>query len=94
VSNFILCPLIDDDITTELAPRTIYAAYDLYCRTLESNPAARAALVFDGECAICRSWVSYWQRLTNERVVYRPYQDAAAEFPAITRCLRARDLAN
>jgi predicted DCC family thiol-disulfide oxidoreductase YuxK len=45
----------------------------------------RAILVFDGECAICRSWVSYWQRLTNERVVYRPYQDAAADFPAIRR---------
>jgi len=47
--------------------------------------AARATLVFDGQCAICRSWVSYWQRLTNERVVYRPYQDAAAEFPAMPR---------
>ncbi len=34
-------------------------------------------------CAICRSWVSYWQHLTNGRVVYRPYQDAAADFPAI-----------
>jgi predicted DCC family thiol-disulfide oxidoreductase YuxK len=45
----------------------------------------RATLVFDGECAICRSWVNYWQRLTNKRVVYRPYQDAAADFPAIRR---------
>jgi predicted DCC family thiol-disulfide oxidoreductase YuxK len=41
-------------------------------------------LLFDGECGICRSWVSYWQRLTEGRVVYRPYQDAAAEFPAIS----------
>ena len=45
--------------------------------------ATRATLVFDGECAICRSWVSYWQRLTNGRVIYRPYQEAAAELPAI-----------
>jgi predicted DCC family thiol-disulfide oxidoreductase YuxK len=47
--------------------------------------AERATLVFDGECTICRSWVSYWQQLTNKRVVYRPYQDAAADFPAIRR---------
>ena len=45
--------------------------------------AACATLVFDGECAICRSWVSYWQRLTNGRVTYRPYQEAAADFPTI-----------
>jgi len=47
--------------------------------------AACATLVFDGDCAICRSWVSYWQRLTNGRVIYRPYQDAAADFPTIRR---------
>ena len=45
--------------------------------------AACATLVFDGECAICRSWVSYWQRLTNGRVIYHPYQEAAADFPTI-----------
>jgi predicted DCC family thiol-disulfide oxidoreductase YuxK len=45
--------------------------------------AASATLVFDGECAICRSWVSYWQRLTTGRVIYRPYQEAAADFPTI-----------
>jgi predicted DCC family thiol-disulfide oxidoreductase YuxK len=46
---------------------------------------ARPTLVFYGDCAICRSYVSYWQQLTNGRVVYRPYQDAAADFPAISR---------
>src|SRR5580658_9551445 len=40
-------------------------------------------LVYDGDCAICRYWVSYWQGLTNQRVVYRPYQEAAADFPTI-----------
>jgi predicted DCC family thiol-disulfide oxidoreductase YuxK len=44
-----------------------------------------ATLVFDGDCAICRSWVSYWERLTNARVRYRAYQDAAADFPGISR---------
>lgn len=45
--------------------------------------ARRPTLLFDGDCPICRSWVSYWQKLTDGRVVYRPYQEAAAEFPAI-----------
>ena len=44
-----------------------------------------ATLVFDGDCAICRAWVGYWEQLTRGRVVYRPYQDAAADFPAISR---------
>jgi predicted DCC family thiol-disulfide oxidoreductase YuxK len=44
----------------------------------------RATLVFDGNCGICRSWVSYWRQLTNDRVVYRPYQGAAVDFPRIS----------
>src|SRR5437899_12555539 len=43
----------------------------------------RPTLVFDGDCGICRYWVNYWQGLTGERVIYRPYQEAAADFPAI-----------
>ena len=46
-------------------------------------PEARPTLVYDGDCGICRTWVSYWQALTGERVVYRAYQDVAADFPAI-----------
>jgi predicted DCC family thiol-disulfide oxidoreductase YuxK len=42
-------------------------------------------LVYDGDCAICGYWVSYWQGLTEPRVVFRPYQEAATEFPAIPR---------
>jgi predicted DCC family thiol-disulfide oxidoreductase YuxK len=40
-------------------------------------------LVFDGGCNICRYWVGYWRELTKGRVLYRPYQEAAADFPAI-----------
>jgi predicted DCC family thiol-disulfide oxidoreductase YuxK len=43
----------------------------------------RPTLVFDGECGICRTWVDYWQKLTGNSVVYRPYQEAAADFPEI-----------
>ena len=40
-------------------------------------------LVFDGDCGICRYWVNYWRELTEERVDYRSYQAAAADFPQI-----------
>jgi predicted DCC family thiol-disulfide oxidoreductase YuxK len=43
----------------------------------------RPTLVFDGTCGICRVWVDYWQKLTGDSIVYRPYQEAAGDFPAI-----------
>jgi predicted DCC family thiol-disulfide oxidoreductase YuxK len=42
-----------------------------------------ATLVYDGDCAVCRYWVVYWQGLTNGRVGFRPYQEAATDFPTI-----------
>ena len=44
---------------------------------------ARPTFVFDGDCGICRTWVDYWRQLTGDKVAYRPYQEAAADFPAI-----------
>lgn len=46
-------------------------------------PQIPPTLVYDGECGICRYWVSYWQDLTKDHVVYRAYQEAASEYPAI-----------
>jgi predicted DCC family thiol-disulfide oxidoreductase YuxK len=40
-------------------------------------------LVYDGDCAICRYWVTYWRELVGGSIVFRPYQEAAADFPAI-----------
>ena len=48
----------------------------------ETAPA-RPTLVYDGDCGICRYWVRYWEGLTSGKVVYRAYQEAAAEYPAI-----------
>ena len=45
--------------------------------------AARPTLVYDGDCGICRYWVRYWDGLTGGQVAYRPYQDAAADYPTI-----------
>jgi predicted DCC family thiol-disulfide oxidoreductase YuxK len=46
--------------------------------------ARRPLLVYDGDCGFCGYWARYWQKLTGDRVDYRPYQDVAAEYPAIT----------
>ena len=43
----------------------------------------RPTFVFDGDCGICRTWVDFWRQLTGDRIAYRPYQEAASDFPAI-----------
>ena len=43
----------------------------------------RPTLIYDGDCGICKEWVTYWEGLTGTRVVYRPYQDAAQDYPDI-----------
>lgn len=53
--------------------------------TSDPASAARPLLVYDGDCAFCYYWVRYWRELTGERVRYAPYQDVAAQYPAIPR---------
>lgn len=53
-------------------------------------PERRSTLVYDGDCGICRHWVNYWRQLTGDRIVYRPYQEAAEDFPTIPRDRFAR----
>ncbi len=43
-----------------------------------------AMLLYDGECGICQEWVDYWQQLTGDKVNYRPYQQAADDYPDIS----------
>ena len=42
-------------------------------------------MVFDGDCGFCRAWIEYWKELTGERVEYAPFQQAAAQFPDVSR---------
>ena len=49
--------------------------------TPAANP--QPLLVFDGDCGFCGYWARYWQKLTGDRVDYRPYQEVAAQYPAI-----------
>jgi len=51
-----------------------------------SDPPAggsKPVLIYDGDCTFCAFWARYWQKLTGDRVEYRTYQDAAANYPAI-----------
>jgi predicted DCC family thiol-disulfide oxidoreductase YuxK len=43
----------------------------------------RPLLIYDGDCGFCGYWARYWQKLTGDRVDYRPYQNVAARFPEI-----------
>jgi predicted DCC family thiol-disulfide oxidoreductase YuxK len=50
---------------------------------METDAGARPLLVYDGDCGFCGYWARYWQQLTGDRVDYRPYQQVAAQYPAI-----------
>jgi predicted DCC family thiol-disulfide oxidoreductase YuxK len=43
----------------------------------------RPLLVYDGDCGFCAYWAHYWRELTGDSVDYRPYQEVAAQYPAI-----------
>ena len=45
----------------------------------------RPLLVYDGDCGFCAYWARYWQKLTGDRVEYRPYQEVASQYPAISQ---------
>ena len=44
---------------------------------------ARPLLIYDGECGFCGYWARYWQKLTGDSVVYRPYQQVVGQYPEI-----------
>lgn len=48
-----------------------------------SEQLPKATFVYDGDCGICREWVNYWRQITGDTVEYRPYQEAAADYPQI-----------
>ena len=50
---------------------------------MQDNGTKTSVLIFDGECGICREWVQYWEELTGDTVIYRPYQDVAPDYPDI-----------
>jgi predicted DCC family thiol-disulfide oxidoreductase YuxK len=47
-------------------------------------PGRRPLLIYDGDCGFCVYWARHWQKLTGDRVDYRPYQELAAQYPDIS----------
>ncbi len=43
----------------------------------------RPRLIYDGDCGFCSYWARYWEKLTGDKVEYRPYQQVVAQYPAI-----------
>lgn len=41
-------------------------------------------LIYDGDCSFCSYSIDYWQKLTGDKVEYRPYQQVAFEYPEIS----------
>jgi predicted DCC family thiol-disulfide oxidoreductase YuxK len=41
-------------------------------------------LIYDGDCGFCWYWASYWQKLTGDKVSYKPYQEVASQYPSIS----------
>jgi predicted DCC family thiol-disulfide oxidoreductase YuxK len=48
-----------------------------------TGASARPLLIYDGDCGFCFYWARYWEKLTGDKVDYRPYQQVAAQHPAI-----------
>lgn len=48
-----------------------------------AQTSPRPVLIWDGDCGFCGYWASYWKKLTGDRVDYKTYQDAAADYPDI-----------
>jgi len=40
-------------------------------------------MVYDGACGFCTFWVRRWQHITEDKVVYKPSQEVASQYPQI-----------
>lgn len=49
------------------------------------GPRRKPVLVYDGDCAFCRTWIEHWRAETGDAVDYAPSQVAAARFPHVPR---------
>ena len=52
---------------------------------MEGKARDRPLVLYDGKCGFCRIWIEYWREVTGGLVDYEPSQQAAAEYPRITR---------
>ena len=40
-------------------------------------------MIWDGDCELCRIWITDWNKLTRDTIEYTPYQQAASDYPHI-----------
>lgn len=45
---------------------------------------SKPLLIYDGDCAFCRHWITRWQSLTGDRIGFAPYQEVREQFPTIS----------
>ena len=48
-----------------------------------SNPPPKPLMIWDGECHFCKRWIERWREVTDGKVDYVTYQEAANRFPEI-----------
>ncbi len=44
----------------------------------------KPVFIYDGECGFCKKCARRWKKRTGDRVVFRPFQEAAKDFDQIT----------
>jgi predicted DCC family thiol-disulfide oxidoreductase YuxK len=50
---------------------------------MATSPPTRPAMLYDGDCGVCRAAVDRWCEATGDQIEYAPYQEAAPRFPQI-----------
>lgn len=48
-------------------------------------------MLYDGDCKFCKRWIERWAGLTEDRVIYLPYQENLAKYPQVSKedCAKA-----
>ena len=50
---------------------------------LSKPPPGLPIMVYDGDCNFCKKWIARWQEMTEDRVIYIPYQKIGNQFPEL-----------
>ncbi|MFO7977662.1 MAG: DCC1-like thiol-disulfide oxidoreductase family protein [Bacteroidales bacterium] len=46
-------------------------------------PSSKPLMAWDGNCGFCHYWIIRWKTFTGDNVEYKPYSQAAPQFPDI-----------
>ena len=46
-------------------------------------PENKPVMIWDGTCGFCKYWITYWHRLTQDKIDYESFQTAAERFKDI-----------